>query len=90
MASANAAADLKPMTIYCHAGGPNPKKVLILLEVLKIPYTIKMKEFGDGANGVKNPDFVKINPNGRVPALIDPNQGDLIIWEVRHRSLSQN
>lgn len=33
---------------------------------------------------VKNPKeewFVKINPNGRVPAIVDPNNDDFVLWE---------
>lgn len=29
----------------------------------------------------REPWFTKINPNGRIPALVDPNQGDLSVWE---------
>lgn len=53
MADANAAANLKPMTVFGHGSGPNPKKVTIVLEALKIPYEVKSMEFGDGPNGVK-------------------------------------
>ncbi|CCG83462.1 Glutathione-s-transferase theta [Taphrina deformans PYCC 5710] len=81
MASANASANLKPMTVFTHSSGPNPKKVLLVLEALKIPYKTEDKEFGDGPNGVKNAEFLKLNPNGRVPALIDPNQDNIVVWE---------
>lgn len=53
MASSNASADLKPMTVYIHGSGPNPRKVLILLNALSIPYKSVPMEFGDGKNGVK-------------------------------------
>lgn len=53
MASANVSANLKPMTVFSHDRGPNPKKVLLVLEALKIPYKVIEKEFGDGPNGVK-------------------------------------
>lgn len=60
---------------------PNPSKVVILLEELGIPYITIQKEFGDGPSGVKAPDFLKINPNGRVPAIIDHANGHKIVWE---------
>ncbi len=33
---------------------------------------------GFGADGVKSPDFLAINPNGRVPAIKD---GSFVLWE---------
>lgn len=44
-------------------------RVAILLEALSIPYNVKLWEFGDASNGVKGPNFTKINENGRVPAI---------------------
>ena len=44
------------ITLYAHTGfGPNPPKVAILLELLKVDYTIKAIPFGKGDNdeGVK-------------------------------------
>jgi len=81
MAEANKAANLKPMHLYSHASGPNPKKVQILLHALNIPYKTTYLEFGDGENGVKGSSFLKVNPNGRVPAIVDPNEDDLVVWE---------
>lgn len=60
---------MKPLTLHAHSTGPNPYKVAIVLEALKLPYEVKMWEFGDSENGVKGPVFTKINENGRVPAL---------------------
>jgi len=61
--------NMKPLTLHAHNTGPNPYKVAIVLEALKLPYEVKIWEFGDGENGVKGPVFTKINENGRVPAL---------------------
>ncbi|KAF7512808.1 hypothetical protein GJ744_000375 [Endocarpon pusillum] len=59
----------KPITLYSHASGPNPWKVAILLEELKLPYTTVFKAFED----LKKEPFLSLNPNGRVPAIEDPN-----------------
>eukprot|EP01114_Cavostelium_apophysatum_P021276 TRINITY_DN737_c1_g1_i3.p1 TRINITY_DN737_c1_g1~~TRINITY_DN737_c1_g1_i3.p1 ORF type:complete len:225 (-),score=53.13 TRINITY_DN737_c1_g1_i3:25-699(-) len=72
---------LKPITLFSHKQGPNPWKVAILLEELEVPYENKFLEFGDGENGVKGANFLKTNPNGRVPAIIDPNNDNLAVWE---------
>lgn len=72
--------DLKPLKLHAHATGPNPYKIAIVLEALHVPYEVKMWEFGDGPNGVKGPEFLKINENGRVPAVEDPNTG-VVSWE---------
>ncbi|TKA80413.1 hypothetical protein B0A49_01190 [Cryomyces minteri] len=66
--------------LHAHGTGPNPYKVAILLDALQIPYKVKLWEFGDAPNGVKGPAFLKINPNGRVPALEDPNTS-VTSWE---------
>ncbi|KAF1829455.1 glutathione S-transferas-like protein [Decorospora gaudefroyi] len=66
---------LKPITIY-GKGGPNPAKVIMLVKELSIPYEVKLIDFSE----VKQPDFLAINPNGRMPAIHDPNT-DLTIWE---------
>lgn len=66
---------IKPIKVW-GAGGPNPPKVAILLEELDIPHEIVSIPFPD----LKKPDFLKINPNGRMPAIEDPNTG-LTLWE---------
>jgi GST-like protein len=48
---------------------PNGKKVTILLEEAGIPYTIKAINIGRGDQ--LTPDFLKISPNGRMPAIVD-------------------
>lgn len=71
----------KPLVLHAHSTGPNPIKIAIALELLKLPYEVKSWEFGDDPKkGVKGSTFLKINENGRVPALQDPNT-DVVSWE---------
>lgn len=53
------------ITLYAHNGGPNPPKVAILLQKLGLPYDLQIRIFGPQEGGVKHPDYLKINPNGR-------------------------
>jgi GST-like protein len=50
---------------------PNGVKVSIALEELGLPYEPHRVDFGE--NEQKSPEFVSLNPNGRIPALIDPD-----------------
>ena len=67
---------LKPLVLYSHASGPNPWKVAAILKELSIPYETKFLQFPE----LKKDPFESINPNGRVPAIEDPNTG-LNLWE---------
>lgn len=72
---------VQPLVLHAHATGPNPIKIAIALEALQLPYRVQQWQFGDDpSNGVKGAAFLKINENGRVPALEDPNTG-VISWE---------
>ncbi|KAH9854708.1 glutathione S-transferase C-terminal-like protein [Lenzites betulinus] len=66
-------------TLYTHAGGPNGWKVAIVLEELGLDYHPIYLEFEKGEH--KAPEYVKYNPNGRIPALIDHKNNDFVIWE---------
>lgn len=48
---------------------PNVRKVLIALEELGLPYEIKWTDIGNGEQFA--PDYLLINPNGKVPAIVD-------------------
>jgi len=67
---------LKPIHLYSHASGPNPWKVAIVLEELGIPYESEFMDMGE----LKKPPYEKINVNGRVPAIVDPNT-NITLWE---------
>ncbi len=51
------------------ADTPNGVKVPIALEELGVPYRIVRVNLG--ALEQKQPDFLRINPNGRIPAIVD-------------------
>ena len=48
---------------------PNGHKISIALEELGIPYEVHSINLVEGEQ--KQPDFLRLNPNGRVPALTD-------------------
>src|SRR5271155_1798888 len=56
------------ITLYFWPTG-NGKKTVILLEELGLPYTIKPINIGRGDQ--LTPEFLKISPNGRMPAIVD-------------------
>ncbi|KAF3913813.1 Glutathione-S-transferase [Orbilia brochopaga] len=76
---------LKPITVYAHKGrAPNPPKVFILLDLLNIPWTLVEKDMKHDPNdpkSIKHDSYLAINPNGRIPAIVDPNQNDIAVWE---------
>jgi GST-like protein len=49
---------------------PNGWKISIALEEMGLPYTLHLVNIGAGEQF--NPDFLKIAPNNRMPAIIDP------------------
>jgi GST-like protein len=53
---------------------PNGVKISIALEELGLAYEPHLISFG--TNDQKSPEFLSLNPNGRIPALIDPNGPD--------------
>lgn len=69
------ASQIKPIKVWGQ-GGPNPPKVTIILEELGLAYEVIPIPISD----VKTPEYVAINPNGRLPAIHDPNT-DITLWE---------
>ncbi|OLP58044.1 glutathione S-transferase [Xaviernesmea oryzae] len=53
---------------------PNGVKIAIALEELGLAYDAHRIDFS--TNEQKSPEFVSLNPNGRIPAIIDPNGPD--------------
>jgi GST-like protein len=50
---------------------PNGVKVSIMLEELGLPYEAHYVDIG--ANESWTPEFLSLNPNGKIPAILDPN-----------------
>ncbi|MEM8788966.1 MAG: glutathione S-transferase N-terminal domain-containing protein [Pseudomonadota bacterium] len=53
---------------------PNGWKISIALEELALPYTLHLVDIGAGDQF--EPDFLKIAPNNRMPAIVDPEGPD--------------
>ena len=61
------------------AATPNGHKVSIALEELALPYTLKVLDLSKGEQ--KQPDFLAICPNGRIPAIVDREADDFAVFE---------
>jgi len=53
---------------------PNGRKVSIMLEELALPY--RVHPINIGQNDQFMPAFIKINPNSKIPAIVDPDGPD--------------
>ena len=53
---------------------PNGHKITIALEELALPYNVHLINIGAGDQF--KPDFLKLSPNNRMPAITDPNGPD--------------
>lgn len=60
-------------------GTPNGFKVSVALEELALPYTVHALDISTGVQ--KQPAFLAINPNGRIPAIVDRAEGDFAVFE---------
>jgi GSH-dependent disulfide-bond oxidoreductase len=58
---------------------PNGHKASITLEELEIPYEVHIVNILAGDQ--KQPEFLRINPNGRIPAIVDRDAGDFAVFE---------
>jgi len=61
------------------AATPNGYKVSITLEELGLPYNLHAIDLSSGAQ--KEPWFLAINPNGRIPAIIDRENDNFAVFE---------
>ena len=61
------------------AATPNGHKISVLLEELAVAYQVHVIDFDN--NEQKSEDFLAINPNGRIPAIVDTDADDFAVFE---------
>lgn len=61
------------------AATPNGHKVSIALEELGLPYAVHVLDLA--RNEQKQPGFLEISPNGRIPAIVDRDADDFAVFE---------
>jgi glutathione S-transferase len=64
------------MKLYITKTSGNAWKVRLLLSMLKVPFETVVLDSDKKEN--KTPDFLKLNPRGQVPVLVD---GDQVLWD---------
>jgi GST-like protein len=70
------------MIDFYTSSSPNGAKVRILLEETGLPYELHLVNLGEGEQ--KRPEYLAINPNGKIPAIVDrdgPGGEELKIFE---------
>ncbi|CDK24649.1 unnamed protein product [Kuraishia capsulata CBS 1993] len=65
-------------TLFSHRSAPNGFKIAIILSELDYDYSTIFLDFNKGEQ--RSPNFVAINPNARVPALMD-HSASINVWE---------
>ena len=61
------------------AATPNGWKASITLEELALPYKVRRIDFEKREQ--KEPWYLKINPNGRIPTIVDHDNGGFAVFE---------
>ncbi|MEJ0045843.1 MAG: glutathione S-transferase N-terminal domain-containing protein [Rhodospirillales bacterium] len=61
------------------ASTPNGWKASVALEELGIPYEVHAIDLSSSAQ--KTPDYLAINPNGRIPAIVDRDEDGFAVFE---------
>jgi GST-like protein len=58
---------------------PNGWKASICLEELEMPYEVQIVNLLQGDQ--KKPEYVRLNPNGRIPTIVDHDADDFVVFE---------
>ncbi len=61
------------------AATPNGHKVSVTLEELGLPYAVHEVDLAAGQQ--KTPEFLRLNPNGRIPVIVDRQANDFVVFE---------
>ena len=61
------------------SGTPNGWKASIALEEMELPYTVRPIALSKGEQ--KADWYVALNPNGRIPTIVDHDEGDFAVFE---------
>jgi GST-like protein len=59
-------------------GTPNGRKVSIMLEECGLPY--RVHAINIGKNDQFTPEFIALNPNSKIPAILDSEGPDWHCW----------
>lgn len=70
----------KQFSLYVHLG-PNPWKVAIILNELGFQDAYECIPVNAKEGDHKKAPYTNLNPNGRMPTLIDHHNNDFVIWE---------
>jgi GST-like protein len=69
----------KPDILLYTAPNPNGWKASVMLEELGIPYDVTALKLTGREQ--KQQAYLNINPNGRIPAIVDRANGDFAVFE---------
>ena len=61
------------------ASTPNGWKVSVFLEETGLPYSVHHIDLGKGDQ--KKPEYLRLNPNGRIPTIVDRGNDDFAVFE---------
>lgn len=60
------------------AAPPKGFKISIALEEMRLEYRVHKLDFS--SNEQKQPEYLAINPNGRIPAIIDRDNDNFVVF----------
>ena len=66
---------------------PNGHKASIMLEELGVPYRVIPVDISRGDQ--KRPEYMLLNPNGRIPTIVDRDEGDRLVAAYKRMALRE-